>query len=83
MKTIDKIFGSDITGQKKMGALMSAQRTEQAKTRASQAKEETAIKSDEARRAAASKRVRGGTAGRRSLLTSDFKGVQDKKATLG
>lgn len=83
MQTIDKIFGSDITGKKKMGALMGAQRTEQAKVRSRQQKEEEAIRGDEARRAASQKKVRGGAAGRRSLLTSDFKGVQGKKATLG
>ena len=80
---MDKVFGTDISGKKKMGALVTKQRAGQAETAERQRKEEEAIRGDEARRAAAAKKVRGGTAGRRSLLTSGFKGVTDKSSTLG
>jgi len=87
---VDKIAGTDISGKKKMARVtdqqnkaLAGQRAEQAKIQLQQKKESEAIQSQEARRLASSKKVRGGTAGRRSLMSGGFKGVQDKKATLG
>lgn len=80
---VDKVIGTDFSGQKKAGRIMDKQKAEQAKVAAGQKKEEEAIRSDELRRSAAARKVRGGTAGRRSLMTSDFKGVTGKSKTLG
>ena len=79
----DKVFGTDISGKKKMGAMMGAQLAEQAKVAQQQRQQEEAIRGDEARRMASAKKVRGGTAGRRSLLSGGFKGIHDKSNTLG
>ena len=87
---VDKIIGTDISGKKKMAAVtaqqqqtLTAQKADQAKVVEQQTKESEAIKVTEARKAASAKKVRGGKAGRRSMLTSGFKGIQDKQTTLG
>lgn len=87
---VDKVIGTDISGKKKMARVvakqqqtLNVQKAEQAKVVQQQEKESEAIKVDEVRRSTAAKKVRSGKAGRRSMLTSGFKGIQDKQDKLG
>ena len=87
---VDKVIGTDFSGKKAMARTtarqqqtLNAQKAEQAKVVEQQTKESEAIKVDEVRRSTAARKVRGGRAGRRSMLTSGFKGIQEKQSTLG